>query len=101
MATCLVFAFAALIEFAVVNVLSSTRTMGRRFSLATLFVVQKDQEEKEIHLNQKTDVRFFFLLKQLTLYSIDTRLTHQQQTDFEDIVGKGKIARNEQFLLFT
>ena len=25
---------------------------------------------------------------------------HQQQTAFENIVGKGKIARNEQFLLF-
>ena len=27
-------------------------------------------------------------------------LTHQQQTAFENIVGKGEIARNEQFLLF-
>ena len=27
-------------------------------------------------------------------------MTHQQQTDFENIVGKGEIARNEQFLLF-
>ena len=27
-------------------------------------------------------------------------LTNQQQTAFENIVGKGKIARNEQFLLF-
>ena len=27
-------------------------------------------------------------------------LTHQQQTGFESIVGKGEIARNEQFLLF-
>ena len=25
---------------------------------------------------------------------------HQQQTFFENIVGKGEIARNEQFLLF-
>ena len=25
---------------------------------------------------------------------------HQQQTDFENIVGKEEIARNEQFLLF-
>ena len=25
---------------------------------------------------------------------------HQQQTSFENIVGKGEIARNEQFLLF-
>ena len=25
---------------------------------------------------------------------------HQQQTTFENIVGKGEIARNEQFLLF-
>ena len=25
---------------------------------------------------------------------------HQQQTPFENIVGKGEIARNEQFLLF-
>ena len=36
----------------------------------------------------------------LTLYSINTHLTHQQQTAFENIVGKGEIARNEQFLLF-
>ena len=27
-------------------------------------------------------------------------LTHQQQTSFENIVGKGEIAHNEQFLLF-
>ena len=27
-------------------------------------------------------------------------LTHPQQTAFENIVGKGEIARNEQFLLF-
>ena len=27
-------------------------------------------------------------------------LTHQQQTAFENIVRKGEIARNEQFLLF-
>ena len=37
----------------------------------------------------------------LTLYSIDTDiLTYQQQTAFKNIVGKGEIARNEQFLLF-
>ena len=28
-------------------------------------------------------------------------LTHQQQTAFENIVGKGEIAHNEQFLLFA
>ena len=33
----------------------------------------------------------------LTLSSI---ITHQQQTAFENIVGKEEIARNEQFLLF-
>ena len=27
-------------------------------------------------------------------------LTHQQQTAFENIVGKGEIAHNERFLLF-
>ena len=27
-------------------------------------------------------------------------MTHQQQTAFENIVGKGEIARHEQFLLF-
>ena len=27
-------------------------------------------------------------------------LTHQQQTAFENVVGKGEIARNKQFLLF-
>ena len=37
----------------------------------------------------------------LTPYSIDTHLTHQQQTAFENIVGKGEIARYEQFLLFS
>ena len=35
----------------------------------------------------------------LTLYSI-LILTHQQQTGFENIVGKEETARNEQFLLF-
>ena len=37
----------------------------------------------------------------LTLYSIETHFTHQQQTAFENLVGKGEIARNEQqcFLL--
>ena len=28
-------------------------------------------------------------------------LTHQQQTPFENIVGKGEIVRNEQFLLYS
>ncbi|XP_060600727.1 glycine receptor subunit alpha-2-like isoform X1 [Ruditapes philippinarum] len=46
MATCLVFVFAALIEFAVVNVLSQ-KVPGRRFSLATLFLIQGEKEEKE------------------------------------------------------
>ena len=36
----------------------------------------------------------------LTLHSIDTHLMHQQQTAFENIIGKGEIACNEQFLLF-
>ena len=36
----------------------------------------------------------------LTLYSIDTYMNTQQQTAFENIVGKEEIARNEQFLLF-
>ena len=40
------------------------------------------------------------LTRFLTLYSIDTHLTYQQQTTFENIVGKGDIARIEQFLLF-
>ena len=35
-----------------------------------------------------------------TLYSIGTCFNDQQQRDFENIVGKGEIARNEQFLLF-
>ena len=35
----------------------------------------------------------------LTLYSILV-LTDQQQTAFENTVGKEEIARNEQFLLF-
>ena len=36
----------------------------------------------------------------IALYSINTLLTHLQPTGFENIVGKGEIARNEQFLLF-
>ena len=35
-----------------------------------------------------------------TLYSIDIRFDPQQQTVFENIVGKGEIACNKQFLLF-
>ena len=38
------------------------------------------------------------MLLDLTFYSIDI-LTHQQQTVFENIVGKEEIARDEQFLL--
>ncbi|XP_060600728.1 glycine receptor subunit alpha-3-like isoform X2 [Ruditapes philippinarum] len=51
MATCLVFVFAALIEFAVVNVLSQ-KVPGRRFSLATLFLIQGEKEEKETTVDQ-------------------------------------------------
>ena len=37
----------------------------------------------------------------LTLYSIDTHFNaNQQQTAFENIVGKQEISGNEQFLLF-
>ena len=36
----------------------------------------------------------------LIIYSTDTHFEHQQQTAFENIVGKEEIARNEQFLLF-
>ena len=36
----------------------------------------------------------------LTLYFIYNRFTHQQKTAFENIVRKGEIARNKQFLLF-
>ena len=36
----------------------------------------------------------------LNLYSIHTHFAHQQQTAFENIVGKEEIAHNEQFLLF-
>lgn len=46
----MVFAFAALIEFAVVNVLSQ-KVPGRRFSLANLFLVQNedpgDREDRD------------------------------------------------------
>ena len=40
----------------------------------------------------------------LTLYSTDTHfkfLTHQRLTTSENIVGKEKIARNEQFFFFS
>ena len=40
----------------------------------------------------------FFLIG--WLFSWILILTHQQQTDFENIVGKGEIVHNEQFLLF-
>ena len=40
------------------------------------------------------------LSTKLPLYSIDTNLMHQQQTAFENTVGKGEIAPSEQFLLF-
>ncbi|KAH3834107.1 glycine receptor subunit alpha-1-like [Dreissena polymorpha] len=58
MITCLVFVFAALIEFAVVNVLSQ-KVPGRRFSLATLFLVQKEgpPEEKETSVDQEGNVK--------------------------------------------
>ena len=36
----------------------------------------------------------------LTLYSKDTRFNTQQPTAFENTVGKGQIARKEQFLFF-
>ena len=36
----------------------------------------------------------------LTLYSIDTHFDSSTTDSLENIVGKGKIARNEQFLLF-
>ena len=36
----------------------------------------------------------------LTLYSIDTHFDASTTDSFENIVGKGEIARNEQFLLF-
>ena len=36
----------------------------------------------------------------LTLYSIDTHFDASQQKAFENIVGKGEIARSEQFLYF-
>ena len=37
--------------------------------------------------------------KQLTLYSIDTHFDTSTTDAFENIVGKGEIALNEQFLL--
>ena len=41
----------------------------------------------------------FFLVSWLTLYSIDTHFD-TSTTVFENIAGKGEIARDEQFLLF-
>ena len=53
MITCLVFVFAALIEFAVVNVLSR-KLPGRRFSLARLFLIRKEgQEDRETPLSKE------------------------------------------------
>ena len=42
-------------------------------------------------------IRLAFHYASLTLYFIDT---HFDASAFENIVGKGEIARNEQFLLF-
>ena len=42
--------------------------------------------------------KFYLLLQPLTRYIL--ALTHHQQKAFENIVGKGEIIRNEQFLLF-
>ena len=45
-------------------------------------------------------MELLFYVKGLSLYSIYTHFSKQQQTAFENIVGKGEIAGNEQFLLF-
>ena len=37
---------------------------------------------------------------QINLYSIDTHFDASATEAFENIVGKGEFARNEQFLLF-
>ena len=60
MITCLVFVFAALIEFAVVNVLSRKLPLpGRRFSLARLFLRHKEgQEDREIPLTKEVRCAF-------------------------------------------
>ena len=69
MSTCLVFVFAALIEFAVVNVLSR-KVPGRRFSLARLFMVQKDgQEDREVPLTKEvTYYEGHFYVRRIWLY---------------------------------
>lgn len=59
MATCLVFAFAALIEFAVVNVLSQ-RLPGRKFSLAALFHVGNEESEETEDKENENTVREIF-----------------------------------------
>ena len=46
-----------------------------------------------------SNLKFYFFGTELTLYSIDTLLTHQLQTAFENIVGKEEIACNQHFLL--
>ena len=40
------------------------------------------------------------LMLDVVFYPFTLILTHQQWTAFENIEGKGEIARNEQFLLF-
>lgn len=54
MATCLVFVFAALTEFAVVNVLSQ-KAPGRKFSLAKLFQVKAEKEEGQEEKDTSVD----------------------------------------------
>ena len=52
--------------------------------------------EKDKMLDKTLDC----VLNRLTLYSIDTHIDATTMTAFENIVGKGEIARNEQLLLF-
>ena len=48
----------------------------------------------------QSDLDLYWLIKALTLYSIDTHFNASTQTAFENIVGKEEIAHNDQFLLF-
>ena len=56
--------------------------------------MDKHRRTDDVQLNLFIKLLYMSLLCKLTLYSINTHLTRQEQTAFENIVGK------EQFLLF-
>ena len=65
----------------------------------SFFVLNDVKSPRVLSVPNKQHIQYTCIL--ITFYFIDTHFnTHQQQTAFENIVGKEEIARNEQFLLF-